>query len=172
VAEGASDTFDPAAGTMWDEMETAWTAAKRAMVRDLGLIPDVVGCIYLLGDNDSRTAATATAFATKLSLFNESVRERFTTRSTGDELPIVCHQPPQHIDNGGRSVIGIVDVANRCSAAMEIPGLEMTCGRGGGFDEDSVARLDAPDREALFGAIDRKFPLPVVREDVQHKNFI
>jgi DNA helicase-2/ATP-dependent DNA helicase PcrA len=52
-----------------------------------------------------------------------------------------------------RSVAGVVEIANRCSRAMEIPGLEMTCARGGGFEDNGVARLDAPDREALFEAI-------------------
>lgn len=103
VVAGALDTFDPAAGTLWDELGTAWNAAKLAMVRDLGLLPDVVGGVYLLTDNDAFTLTAAQAVASKLELFNTQFRERFQSRTTGTDLPIVSHLIVQHIEQGGPS---------------------------------------------------------------------
>lgn len=103
VTAGALNTFDPAAGTLWDEMGTAWDAAKLAMVRDLGMLPDVVGAVYLLGDNDAYTLTAAQGYAAKLELFNTQVRERFQSRTTGVDLPIVSHLLVQHIEQGGPS---------------------------------------------------------------------
>lgn len=103
VTAGALNTFDPAAGTLWDEMGTAWDAAKLAMIRDLGMLPDVVGAVYLLCDNDTFTLTAAQAVASKLELFNTQVRERFQSRTTGTDLPIVSHLLMQHIEQGGPS---------------------------------------------------------------------
>lgn len=103
VTAGALNTFDPAAGTLWDELGTAWDAAKLAMVRDLGMLPDVIGAVYLLGDNDAYTLTAAQGYAAKLELFNTQVRERFQSRTTGVDLPIVSHLLVQHIEQGGPS---------------------------------------------------------------------
>ena len=103
VVAGALDTYDPAAGTLWTEMGTAWAAARLAMLRDMGLVPDVVGAVYLLGDNDAFTSTSAAAYAAKLATFNAQVRERFTTRSTGSDFGIVSHKIVQHVDEGGPS---------------------------------------------------------------------
>lgn len=106
VVDGATDTFDPAAGTMWTELGTAWNAAKLALLRDTGLLPDVIGVFGVLGDNDSRSPSSSGAFATKLPIWKEQLRDRFATRSTGPTLGFAWHNPPQHVENGGQSILG------------------------------------------------------------------
>lgn len=118
VTAGALNTFDPAAGTLWDEMGTAWDAAKLAMIRDLGLLPDVVGAVYLLCDNDAYTLTAAQAVASKLELFNTQVRERFQSRTTGTDLPIVSHLLVQHIEQGGPSNHGTSEAREAIRATL------------------------------------------------------
>ena len=106
VAAGALVTLDPESGTKWSDVQTAWNAARLAALQDLGQNLDTVAAVYLLGDNDGRDATSSAAFATKLPTFNTSVREVFTTRTTGEDLDILTHIIPDHVDNGGQSVIG------------------------------------------------------------------
>lgn len=99
-------TFDPGStGDLWTDTETWFSEMANVLWRDLQRVMDVRGVVSILGDNETNTDETAEAFATKLPVFVDTLRETFQTRTDGT-LKVVWHNPPLHTGNGGQSVKG------------------------------------------------------------------
>ena len=99
---GATGAVEKDDGTIFDEIESAWTDCKSAVLRDIQRSADTLGILIVLGDNDAISEAAATAFAAKLPRFIDDVRSVFSTRASGPPIPVVLMQPPPSSD----SVVG------------------------------------------------------------------
>ncbi len=117
-ANGAANAVEKDAATIWDDIAEQWMKFKTACLQTLGLSPDCVGIVTDLGSNDEGTAAAYNAFATKAGEFVDDIRELFSTRATGGDLPVVWLQPPPHIDAGGNSGHNNVAGANSVRATI------------------------------------------------------
>lgn len=107
VSAGAINAFEESAGTMWVALQTAWNQVKIDAITNLNRLPDARGVAVILGDNETLSTASATAFATKLPIWISRLRATLKTRSDSESLKFALLPPPKHVDSGGTSVLGL-----------------------------------------------------------------
>lgn len=100
----------------WDEFVTDVDDAMADIAAD-GSYPDVLGVFVCLGDNDAFSSPSA--FESGLSAFITAIRSTFTTRTTGDPLPIVWRLPQRSTSLGTDANRGIVRAALTAQARRD-----------------------------------------------------
>ena len=115
-AAGAVGNYEKGGANLYDTLIAAWNRVKIDMVTPrsgwgIPRVPDVRGIAVLLGDNDTYTAASATAFAAKVGQFIADIGTDFRTRTDRTTVPIAWHKIPKGTGEGGQSALG--DQASR-----------------------------------------------------------
>lgn len=93
VTAGATAALEQSATLEFETIRDAFSDFLQTIHRDLGRQADLKRLFISLGGNDTLTEVSAAAFASKLPTFIDDMREVFTTRSDGPELPVVILQP-------------------------------------------------------------------------------
>lgn len=119
VSAGAINAFEESAGTMWVALQTAWNQVKIDAITNLNRVPDARGVAVILGDNETLSNTSATAFATKLPIWIARLRATLKTRSDGESLKFALLPPPKHVDAGGTSVLGLAAARSSVRATVE-----------------------------------------------------
>lgn len=105
---GAGPAVKETAALAWEDIKDAWEMFTAAVIRDIGRTPDVRGVFIGIGTNDCIDDDAATEFATEAPLFIDSVRNTFTTRTDGEDLPVCWLQPAPHVTEvEGGTVYGL-----------------------------------------------------------------
>jgi len=115
-AAGAVGNYEKGGANLYDTLIAAWNRVKIDMVTPrsgwgIPRVPDVRGIAVLLGDNDTYTPASATAFANKIGQFVTDICTDFRTRTDRTTVPVAWHKVPKGVGEGGQSSLG--DQASR-----------------------------------------------------------
>lgn len=108
---GASGCYEKASDNLYRDLINAWNLCKRDMVSTragwgIPRVPDVRGIAIILGDNDTYTAASGTAFANKIGTFITDLVGDFRTRTDTAVVPVAMHHIPKGVLEGGQSSLG------------------------------------------------------------------
>ena len=108
---GASGCYEKASDNLYRTLINAWNLCKRDMVSTragwgVPRVPDVRGIALILGDNDTYTEPSGTAFANKVGTFITDLVSDFRTRTDTTVVPVAMHHIPKGIADGGQSNLG------------------------------------------------------------------
>jgi hypothetical protein len=92
---------------------------KLSCLEELGKVPDMIGGLISIGENDIGIEPATAAFENEVEDFIDDVRGLFTTRTDGKPLPLAYLQgPPSIYEVEGGSTLGPLDRRNRYRAKV------------------------------------------------------